>query len=109
MLIKDFEFTLKDGRTAIIRSPRDEDIQGTLDYLYKSAGETEFILRYPEECVKYTAEAEKALFERMNESDNETMLVCIVDGIIVMILVYLVQASCNIRTTVPQLSGQWFY
>ena len=27
----------------------------------------------------------------------------------VMILVYLVQASCNIRTTVPQLSGQWFY
>ena len=28
---------------------------------------------------------------------------------LVMILVYLVQASCNIRTTVPQLSGQWFY
>ena len=26
-----------------------------------------------------------------------------------MILVYLVQASCNTRTLVPQLSGQWFY
>ena len=26
----------------------------------------------------------------------------------VMILVYLVQASCNTRTLVPQLSGQWF-
>jgi len=25
-----------------------------------------------------------------------------------MILVYLVQASCNTRTLVPQLSGQWF-
>jgi RimJ/RimL family protein N-acetyltransferase len=82
MLINDFEITLKDGRTAIIRSPKEEDIQGTLDYLYKSAGETEFILRYPEECVKYTAEAEKALFERMSTSDNETMLVCIVDGIV---------------------------
>lgn len=80
MRIDDFEFTLKDGRHAIIRSPRDEDIQGTLDYLYQSAGETEFILRYPEECSKYTAEAEKALFDRMSTSDNETMLVCIVDG-----------------------------
>ena len=82
MKIDDFGFTLKDGRTAIIRSPKDEDIQGTLDYLYKSAGETEFILRYPEECAKYTAEAEKALFDRMSDSDNETMLVCIVDGVV---------------------------
>ena len=82
MKIDDFEFTLKDGRTAIIRSPKDEDIQGTLDYLYKSAGETEFILRYPEECAKYTAEAEKALFDRMSASDNETMLVCVVDGVV---------------------------
>ena len=29
--------------------------------------------------------------------------------VIMMILVYLVQASCNTRTLVPQLSGQWFY
>ena len=80
MLIKDFEFTLKDGRTATIRSPKDEDIQGVLDYLYISSGETDFILRYPEECTKYTAEEEKQLFDRMNTADNETMLVCIVDG-----------------------------
>ncbi len=82
MKIDDFEFKLKDGRTAIIRSPKDEDIQGTLDYLYKSAGETDFLLRYPEECGKYTPEGEKALFDRMSASDNETMLVCIVDGIV---------------------------
>ena len=80
MLIKDFEFTLKDGRTATIRSPKDEDIQGVLDYLYISSGETDFILRCPEECTKYTAEGEKQLFDRMNTADNETMLVCIVDG-----------------------------
>ena len=59
MIIKDIDFTLKDGRHAIIRSPKDEDIQGMLDYLYISAGETEFILRYPEECGKYTPEGEK--------------------------------------------------
>lgn len=82
MFIEDLKYTLKDGRNAIIRSPKDEDIQGTLDYLYKSAGETEFILRYPEECAKYNAEAEKALFDRMSTSDNETMLICIVDGVV---------------------------
>lgn len=80
MIIKDIEFKLKDGRNAVIRSPRDEDIQGVLDYLYTSAGETDFILRYPEECSKYTAEGEKALFDRVNQSDNEAMLVCLVEG-----------------------------
>ena len=80
MIIKDTAFTMKDGRKALLRSPKDEDIQGVLDYLYVSAGETEFILRYPEECGKYTYEGEKALFDRINASDNEAMLVCIVDG-----------------------------
>ena len=80
MMIRDIGFLLKDGRNALIRSPGDEDIQGMLDYLYISAGETEFILRYPEECSKYTAEGEKKLFDRINASDNEAMLVCLVDG-----------------------------
>jgi len=80
MIIHDIEFTMKDGRKALIRSPKDEDIQGMLDYLYVSAGETEFILRYPEECGKYTPEGEKALFDRVNAADNEAMLVCLVEG-----------------------------
>ena len=80
MIIKDTAFTLKDSRKALLRSPKDEDIRGVLDYLYVSAGETEFILRYPEECGKYTYDGEKALFDRINASDNEAMLVCIVDG-----------------------------
>lgn len=80
MLRNDIEFTLKDGRTALIRSPKDEGIQGVLDYLYVSSGETEFILRYPEECKKYTYDGEKALFDRINNAENEAMLVCIVDG-----------------------------
>lgn len=80
MLRNDIEFTLKDGRTALIRSPKDEDIQGVLDYLYVSSGETEFILRYPEECKKYTYDGEKTLFDRINNAENEAMLVCIVDG-----------------------------
>ena len=55
MKIQEFTYIMKDGREAIIRSPKEEDVQGMLDYLYVSAGETEFILR-------------------------EAMLVCLVDG-----------------------------
>ncbi|MGN1103359.1 MAG: GNAT family N-acetyltransferase [Candidatus Coproplasma sp.] len=80
MVIEDIVYILKDGRSALIRSPRDEDIQGMLDYLYISAGETDFILRYPEECSRFTAEGEKALIDKINESDNEAMLVCLVEG-----------------------------
>ena len=80
MIIREFEFTRKDGRKALIRSPKEEDIQGMLDYLYKSAEETDFVLRYPEECSRYTVEGEKELFERINSSETEAMLVCIVEG-----------------------------
>ena len=59
---------------------KEEDIQGMLDYLYKSAEETDFVLRYPEECSRYTVEGEKELFERINSSETEAMLVCIVEG-----------------------------
>ena len=80
MLRKDIWFTLKDGRKALIRNPKDEDISGMLDYLYISSEETEFVLRYPEECTQFTVDGEKALFDRMNNAENEAMLVCIVDG-----------------------------
>ena len=80
MIIKEFEYILKDGRRALIRSPKVEDIDSMLDYLYTSASETDFVLRYPEECSRYTKEKEKELFERINNSSDEVMLVCIVDG-----------------------------
>jgi len=83
MVIDDVRFQLKDGREAILRSPKEEDVESTLEYLVVSAGETDYILRYPEECGKYTPEGEKALFEQKNASPNEAMIMCIVDGKVV--------------------------
>lgn len=83
MMIDDVWFQLKDGRKALLRSPKEEDVESTLEYLYVSAGETEFILRYPEECGKYTPEGEKQLFEQKNASPDEAMIMCIVDGKVV--------------------------
>ncbi|MBP0969629.1 MAG: GNAT family N-acetyltransferase [Oscillospiraceae bacterium] len=80
MQIQEKHFRLKNGTEAVIRCPREEDIQSTLDWLYQTACETEFILRYPEECDKYTYEGEKRLFETWNASDSECALLCLVDG-----------------------------
>lgn len=80
MRIEEKGFTLKDGRKALLRSPREEDIPGILDYLYVSAGETVFLARCPEECGRYTYEKEKALIREVNEADNDTMLLCLVEG-----------------------------
>ena len=76
MLIRDVPFLLKDGRKALLRSPREEDIPGLLNYLVVSAGESDFILRYPEECGKYTPEGEAQWIQNKNASQNAAALVC---------------------------------
>ncbi len=80
MRIREFTFTLKDGRTALVRSPEEKDVMPMLEYLRIVAGETDFLMNYPEETSKYTPEGEKALFERVNSSDLEAMPICFVDG-----------------------------
>ena len=80
MLTREVPFLLKDGRKALLRNPRQEDVPGLLDYLVKSAGESEFILRGPEDCKKYTPENEAKWIENMNAAENAATLVCEVEG-----------------------------
>ncbi len=80
MIIEDIKFVLKDGREAVLRNPKEEDINGTLEYLAISAEETDFLLRIPEECNAYTYEGEKEIFKYKNESEDGLTLVCSVDG-----------------------------
>ena len=58
MIIKDIEFKLKDGRTAILRSANEKDAKALIEYMKKSTGETDFLLRTPEECETRTIEQE---------------------------------------------------
>ena len=58
MTIKDIEFKLKDGRTAILRSANEKDAKAFIEYMKKSTGETDFLLRTPEECETQTIEQE---------------------------------------------------
>ena len=53
MIFEDKPITLKDGRTAILKSPCVEDAEKLLNYIKTSCGETEYLARYPE-AVSYT-------------------------------------------------------
>lgn len=80
MIIKDIEFKLKDGRTAILRSANEKDAKALIEYMKKSTGETDFLLRTPEECETQTIEQEIDFINNCNSSDTHTLLVCEADG-----------------------------
>lgn len=80
MTIKDIEFKLKDGRTAILRSAYEKDAKALIEYMKKSTGETDFLLRTPEECETRTIEQEIDFINSCNLSDTHTLLVCEADG-----------------------------
>lgn len=83
MNISEKEFELKDGRKAILRSPCEDDAADMLAFIKKASGETEFLLKYPEEFDDYTLDKEKELLKNSNEAPDEAMIACIVDGLIV--------------------------
>lgn len=72
---------LKDGRDAVLRSPLPSDAEQLVKYMKQSAGETEFLLRYPEECLE-TTEEESLFIQRAASSDDRLMVVCFVEGTI---------------------------
>lgn len=70
---------LRDGVQATLRSPRIEDAGALLDFLGATAGETEFVLRYPEECTM-TTEQEERFIQGIIDSPANIMILCEIDG-----------------------------
>ncbi len=79
MIFESKTITLKDGRTAILRAATEADAAPAVEWLKQTAGETDFILRVPEE-VTMTPEQEASFFQRVAESPYDMMIWCEVDG-----------------------------
>lgn len=72
---------LKDGRQATVRSVLPSDAEAMLSFLKDTAGETDYLLRYPEECTE-DVPGETRFLEAFCQSPNSAMLVCVVDGVL---------------------------
>lgn len=73
------KITLKDGSSALLRSPRIEDAEELIEYLSATAGETEFTLAYPDER-SMTKEQEERFIQSIIDSPTSLMILCEIDG-----------------------------
>lgn len=80
MTIYEISFVLSDGRAAKLRSPRIEDAKELIDYLTATAGETDYLMKYPEELDGFTVESEINFVKGRIDSTDNVMLVCEVEG-----------------------------
>lgn len=82
MIFSPVRFTLKDGRSAILRSPDPmADAADLVQYLCDTAADTPFVLRTPEE-IRYTVEGEERFLQNVVDSPDDCMILCEVDGYI---------------------------
>ena len=72
------EINIKGGK-AVLRSPVKEDAQALIEYLIATAGETEFLIRCPED-ICMTLEQEERFLHNVLASPDDLMIVCTVDG-----------------------------
>ena len=80
MIFEAKQITLKDGRTAILKTPCIEDAEKMLNYIKKSCGETDFLARYPEEWDGMTVENEERWVSNVRSSPSTLAIACYIDG-----------------------------
>lgn len=70
---------LKNDLPAVLRSPAASDAPKMNAYLKRIAGETDFLIRYPEECTE--SDEDKAQYlEGITTSQKSLMIVCTIGG-----------------------------
>ena len=67
------------GKEIKITNARPEDAEELIDYMQQVFGETEFLLREPEE-FEMTVEEEKEFLKNMNQTENNIFIIARVDG-----------------------------
>ncbi len=80
MIFKPKEITLKNGKTALLKTPEISDAAEMLAFITQSCGETDFLLRYPEEYAGMTVEKEKKWVQARRDSADTLMIACFIDG-----------------------------
>lgn len=73
------QITLKNGKSAILRSPDETDAADLISYLQITAAETDFLQCYPEER-NMSLEQEETFLRNLMDDPNSVMILCRVDS-----------------------------
>ncbi len=79
MIVEERRFTLKDGHECLLRSPRPDEAAEFIKYLAETSGETDFMVRYPDE-VETNIEYEREKLAKLCEDERSFMIAAYVDG-----------------------------
>ena len=74
MIFAPKEIILKNGKKAILRNVTPEDAQEILKFYKQIAGETFFMMRYPEECDLMDVEGEQERLKAKQDSKDNLFL-----------------------------------
>ena len=80
MIFEDKTITLKNGVTAILKTPDITDAAKMLTYIKTACGETEFLAQYPEEWDGMSLENEEKWLKHGRDSQNTLIIACYIDG-----------------------------
>ncbi len=81
MIFAPKKLLLKDGRMALLRAPEKSDAAEMIGVLIQTAGETDFLMNYPEElAARLTVESEEKFLAGQRESERDCMIVAEIDG-----------------------------
>ncbi|MGN0545704.1 MAG: GNAT family N-acetyltransferase [Acutalibacteraceae bacterium] len=83
MIFEEKKITLKNGITAVLKTPEIEDAEMMLNSIKTSSGQTKFLSRYMEDWDGVTVESEEKWICNSRESDSTLVLACYIDGKIV--------------------------
>ena len=75
--------TLKNGTVAVLKTPEAGDGKKMLNCIKACCGETEFLVRYPEEWDGMTVEKEEKWIQNNRDSESTLIIACYIDGDIV--------------------------
>ena len=82
MIFEEKKTVLKDGTSAILKTPEIEDAEMLLNSIKTASSETEFLSRTIEDWEIVTVESEEKFIHNVRESQNTLFIACYVDGAI---------------------------
>lgn len=82
MIFNEKKIMLKNGKTAMLKTPEIEDAEMLLNSIKTAGGETEFLSRTDEDWKNVTVESEEKFIHNVRESNNTLFIACYIDGVI---------------------------
>lgn len=83
MIFEPKTIILKNGQTAVLKTPETADAEQLLHCIRTTSGETPFLSRTAEDWEQTTVESEEKWIRNNRESENDYVITCYIDGVAV--------------------------